>query len=134
MEKEFIGKVYRTIALTWIIATLLVLASGKIWLALSISLGVALGAFVLASDDLLVRRLFVPGAKRPISALWKLTALKYTGVVVALFFLMRWHRFSVIAFLVGILLTHFAILAKLAGIKIVERLKKNAAETVSKEK
>lgn len=123
MDERFVSKVYRTIAYTWALAMLWTMAYRKFWIALSITLGVLLGTLILVSYDLAIRRIIVPGATKPGRALWILIILKYFLVSVAIFWLIRWHKVSLIAFVGGLVLTHFAILAKLAGIRIKERLK-----------
>jgi hypothetical protein len=108
---------------TWAIAIMWSMAYGRIWVAISITLGILLGTGILATYHLAIRRIVVPGAKNPGRRLLKVAIVKYLVVIIGLYFLVRWPRLNVIAFLGGIALTHFALLAKLAGIKFMERRK-----------
>lgn len=131
MDETFVKKVYSTIVYTWATAMLWAFACGKLWIAISITFGVIIGTAVLATYDVAIRRIIVPGAKQPKRALVYLIGLKYIAIIVALYWLVKWHRISPIALLGGVVLTHFAILAKLAGIKIQERLKPNESNAGS---
>lgn len=95
---------------------------GKPWIALSITLGMMLGTAVLWSFDWIVRREFVPDAKSPGRALLKFSLLKYPLFCAGLFWLVRWERANLPAFCAGIVLVHLAIIAKMMGIRLVERL------------
>jgi len=117
--EDLIAKSYRSIALAWIIAVSWCIALCKPWIALSITVGAALGMAVLLTFDLVVRRAFVPGAARPGRALLKLALLKYPLIGIILYWLVRWNRFDPLAFCGGIVLVHFAVLVKAMGIRFV---------------
>lgn len=121
MDEHFTGKVYRSIALAWALAMLWALVLGKPWIALSITLGTVLGTALLLTLDYTVRRAFVPEAKSPRRALLIVALVKYPLIGLLLYMLVRWGRVSIPAFCGGIVLVHFAILAKLAGVKIKEK-------------
>jgi hypothetical protein len=95
---------------------------GKPWIALSITLGMLLGTAIMASFDWLIHRAVVPGAKSPGRALLKFSLLKYPLFCVGLYWLVRWDKVSLLAFCGGMVLVHFAIIAKMMGIRLVERL------------
>jgi hypothetical protein len=121
MEEQFVRKTYRSIALAWVIAMTWTLALGRPWIALSITVGTVLGTAVLATYDHVVRKAFVPGAARPGRALLKLGLVKYPLIGAILYAIVRWDKISLPALCGGIVLVHLAILAKLAGIRMVER-------------
>lgn len=121
------GNMYRSVAIMWAIAVTWALALGHAWIALSVTLGMLLGTLILASFDWIVRRVFVPGASRPRRALALLAAVKYPAIGVLLYFLVRWEVVNLFAFVGGITLVHLAVLAKLAGIRMVEVNKERAA-------
>lgn len=121
MDERFVGKFYRSIVLTWAIAVTWALGLRQPWIAFSITLGVLLGTLTLASFHWVVRRAFVLDAVRPRRALVALAAVKYPALGVLLYFLVRWDSISLPAFAGGIALVHFAILAKVLGIRLVER-------------
>ena len=121
MDEQFISKVYRSITLTWVVAAAWALAFQKPWIGLSITLGMALGTAVLFTFERIITRAVVPGAVKAKRALLKLALVKYPLIGAVLYALVRWDRFSPVAFCGGILLVHFAIFAKYAGIKIMER-------------
>jgi len=131
LDEHFIEKIYRTIALTWALAMLWSLALWKPWIALSITLGVGLGTAVLAAYNTAIRKLFVPGVQKAGRAFFKFCAVKFVLAGLLLYFIAKWHSINLIAFCGGIFLTHFAIYAKLAGIKIMERQKRLADITSS---
>lgn len=122
MDERFIGKVYRSIVLAWVIAVTWSLAFQKPWIALSITLGTVLGTAAFASNDWAIRRAFTPGARRPTRALVKVGLLKYPAIVVLLYFLVNWDALNLLAFVGGIVLIYVAIVAKTLGIMMVERL------------
>ena len=124
MDDDFIHKAYRSVLLTWALAMAWTLALQKPWIALSITLGTAVGTAVLASFEYMVRKAFVPGAAKPGRALVKLALLKYPLLGAILYLTLRWNKINPLAFCGGIVLVHFAILAKLAGIRLVERREK----------
>ncbi len=119
---DSISKVYRSIAIMWVTAMVWAIGLGKPWIALSITLGMVLGTAILASFDWIVHKAFVPGAKSPGRALLKFSLLKYPLFCAALFWLVRWNKVSILAFCGGIVLVHLAIIAKMMGIRLVERL------------
>ena len=120
-KQEFIKKSYRSITLAWIIAMSWCIAFQKPWIALNITLGTALGTAVLVTYDWVIRAAFVPGKTRPKRALVKLALVKYPLIGIILYWLVRWDRFHFLAFCGGIILVHFAIVAKLAGIRLREK-------------
>lgn len=121
MDDQFTKKMYRSVVLAWAIAMIWSLALGKPWIALSITLGVLLGTAVFASYELVIRRVFVPGASRPQRALIKLAMIKLPIIGASFYVLVRCDKISMMAFCGGMVLVHFAMLAKLAGIRMVER-------------
>lgn len=121
MNEQFIRKVYRSVALTWVIAMTWAIALGKPWIALSITFGMALGTAVLASYEWVIRRAFVPGEPKAGRALLKLGFVKLPLVCALLYVLVRLENISLPAFCGGIILVHLAMFAKLVGIKLVER-------------
>ncbi len=123
MDERFVKKVYRSVVLAWVTAMTWTLAFQKPWIALSITLGVVLGTAVLASYDLAVRKAFVPGTAKPARALLKLGLVKYPAIGMILYGLVRWDSINLPAFCGGIMLVHFAIFAKFAGVKMMERRK-----------
>jgi len=98
------------------------LGLGKPWIALSITLGMALSTAVLAGFDWIVHRAFVPDARSAGRALLKFSLLKYPLICAGLYWLVRWDKVSLFAFCGGMALVHFAIVAKVMGIRLVERL------------
>ena len=129
MDEQFVRKVYRSIALAWMIAMTWALALQKPWIALSITLGMALGTGVLASYEWIIRKAFVPGAAKPGRALLKVGLIKLPLIGAMLYGLVRWDSISLPAFCGGILLVHLAIFAKVAGIRMVERRSERGSTT-----
>ena len=129
MDEQFVTRVYRSIALVWFVAVTWALAFQRPWIALSITLGMALGTAVLFTYDWVIRKAFVPGAAKPGRALLKLGLVKYPLIGAMLYALVRWDRINLLAFCGGIFLVHVAIFAKLAGIKLVERWQAGKAST-----
>lgn len=119
---DSIHKVYRSVAITWATAMIWALGLGRPWIALSITLGMALSTAVLAGFDWVVHRAFVPDARSAGRALFKFSLLKYPLIGVGLYWLVRWDRVSLFAFCGGIALVHLAIIARMMGIALVERL------------
>lgn len=122
MDEQFIRKVYRSTALAWAIAVSWTLAFQKPWIALSMTLGTLLGTASLASNDWVVRRAFTSSVRRPRRVLLKVGLLKYPAIILALYFVVTWHRTNLPALVGGIALVYVAILAKALGIMMVERL------------
>jgi len=123
MDERFITKVYRTIAYTWALVMMWAAAYGAIWIAVNITIGTLTGIAVLATYQVSVKRVLTVGAKKPKKALFLLIFLKYFFATILLYFLCKWHRFEPIAFVGGVVLTHFAIVAKALGIRLQERIK-----------
>ena len=121
MNEHFISKIYRSTVLAWALAMLWALVLGKPWIALSITLGTMVGTALLLTLDYTVRRAFVPEAKSPRRSLLIVALVKYPLIGLLLYVLVRWNRVSIPAFCGGIVLVHFAILAKLAGVRIKEK-------------
>lgn len=121
-DQKYTSKAYRSIAITWFTAMAWALAFQKIWIALSITLGMVMGTVILASFDWIVRRAFVLGAKSPGRALAKFGLLKYPLFCVALYWLVRWDKVNIPAFCGGIVLVHFAIIMRMMGMRLAERL------------
>ena len=118
-EQELIKKTYRSVALAWIIAMSWCIAFQKPWIALNITFGTALGTALLVTYDRVIRAAFVPGKTGAKRALVKLALVKYPLIGIILYWLVRWDRFHFLAFCGGIILVHFAIVAKLAGIRLM---------------
>lgn len=121
MDEELVAKTYKTILYTWAVAMVWALAYQKVLLATNITIGVAVGTASLLSIDIIVRRVFVPNAGKPKLKLIVFALAKYISIAIMLYWLVRWKHANLIAFCGGIVLVHFALLAKLAGIKIVEQ-------------
>ena len=119
--EDLVSKSYRSIGAAWIAAAIGCAALGKLWIALNVTLGTALGSAVLLTFDMVVRRSFAPGAKRPRRAVVRLALLKYPLIVIILYWMVRWNRFDPIAFCGGIALVHLAILGTAVGVALVER-------------
>lgn len=120
-EQEFIKKTYRSVALAWIIAMSWCIALQRPWIALNVTLGAALGTAVLVTYDLVIRAAFVPGKTGAKRALLKLALVKYPLIGIILYWLVRWDRLHFLAFCGGVVLVHFAVFAKLAGIRLMEK-------------
>lgn len=120
MNENPVRKLYRSIAVTWAIAMIWALALGYPRVAFSITLGMSLGTLVVASFHWLSRRAFVPGSVRPKRALLGLATVKYPLMGLALYYLVRSDAVSLPAFAGGVALVHFAILAKMLGIRLIE--------------
>lgn len=138
-DRDFVKKAYQSIVLAWATAMLWTLAYQKLWIALSITLGALLGTGILTSCDWIVRRVFVPDGKKPSRAFIKFALIKLPLIGFLLYWLVRWDKINLLAFCGGVVLVHFAILAKLLGIRLVERLSEDkrrinvAAQTHTKE-
>jgi hypothetical protein len=134
MDQQLVSKTYRSIALAWALVMLWTLALNKVWIALSVTLGAALGTALLFSSDVAIRRIVRPGAKKPGGTLLAFILIKFLLIGFALYWLVKWDRINLPAFCGGIVLVHFALLAKLAGIKIVERRAANDSGSAKKSK
>jgi O-antigen/teichoic acid export membrane protein len=108
------------------------LALWKPWLAVSLTLGVALGTAVLASFAYIIPKIIVPGANKPQKSLIKFTIAKYLLIGVGLFFLVEWKQVNLLAFCGGIVLVHAAILAKFLGAQMLNRQTENIAPPTGK--
>lgn len=122
MNDQFVKKVYKSSAIAWGIAMLWTLGLGKPWIALSITIGTAVSIAGLASFDKVVRTAFVPGATQSKKALIRLALVKYPILVAIIYLVVRWNKINLLAFCAGIVLVHISMLAKLAGISLVENL------------
>lgn len=122
MDEQFIKKVYKSSAIAWGIAMFWTLAFGKPWIALSITMGTAVALAGLASFEKVVRTAFKPGAKQPKKALIRLAFIKYPLLGILLYAIVRWNKINLLAFCGGIVLVHIAMLAKMAGIRLVEKM------------
>jgi hypothetical protein len=121
MDEALISKTYRTILFTWAIAMAWALAYQKLFIAINITIGVITGTASLYSFDVFVRRVFVPGAVKPRPKLLLFTLAKYVCIAIMLYWLVHWRNANLMAFCGGIVLVHFALFAKMAGINIAER-------------
>jgi hypothetical protein len=119
--EELVSKSYRSIGAAWIAAAIGCAALGKLWFAVNVTLGTALGSAVLLTFDLVIRRSFLPGVKRPGRALVRLALLKYPLIVIILYWMVRWDEFRPFAFCGGFVLVHLAILGTAVGISLAER-------------
>lgn len=121
-DRRAMRDIYLSVVLAWIIAMAWTLALRKPWIALSITLGTLLSGGLLAGLDCVIRRAFVPGAQRPMRALWRLGLVKYPVLGALLYALARCDKINLIALCGGVVLVHFAIVAKTIGFMFVERL------------
>lgn len=121
-DQNVLKEFYKSIALAWAIAMTWAVALQKPWIGLSITFGAILGTALLASFHCVVRGAFTAGAVRPKRALLKLGLVKYPLLGAMLYGLARSDKISLPAFCGGILLVHVAIIAKVIGFRIVERL------------
>ena len=117
-------KIYRSIILAWIIAMSWTIAFQKPWIALSITLGTVLSTASLVVLQLVVKKAFVPGFKKPVKRLMLVAVVKYILIGILLYFVVRWDRISLPAFCGGIFLVHFALLARQIGVQLAEHLQK----------
>jgi hypothetical protein len=122
MDEQLVTKMYPSIAIAWIIAMVWTLLFQKPWIALSISIGVAVATASLAAFNYIASRAFKSGAAKPKHALIKFGLVKYFLIGVLLYFLVRWDRINLPAFCGGIALMNFAIVAKVLGLSMVEEL------------
>jgi hypothetical protein len=120
-QNDLVKKIYKSIVIAWAIAMFWCVALWKPWIALSITLGTILATALLFSLDCTVRRFFVPGTTNPGRSMMLVGFIKYLIIGVILFFLVRWHSISLPAFCGGVVLVHVAIVAKVVGVRMVER-------------
>jgi hypothetical protein len=132
LEPDFVKKIYKSVVLLWGLAVIWCLALWKPWLAVSLTLGTALGTAVLASFAYIIPKTIVPGANKPRKSLIKFTIGKYLLIGVGLFFLVEWKQVSLLAFCGGIVLVHAAILATFLGAQMVSRQNGNTAPQAGK--
>lgn len=125
MDEALVSKSYRSILFAWAISIVWALAYQKTMVAVNITLGTVLGTVVLATYDVGIRRILVPGAQRPGRAIAALMFVKYVLIGFVLYRLVRWEGANLMAFCGGIVLVHAAIFAKLAGLRIVEKQNSN---------
>lgn len=128
MDQNFIKKIYPSVGWIWAISMTWCLVLGKPWIALSITFGIILGTAIIASFDYTVRRAFIPGAKKPGIALLQLALVKYPLMGLYIFLLIKWGKLNLMAFCGGVLLVHLAILAKLAGVRMMEKRREQDSE------
>lgn len=127
MDNNLVRKIYPSIGWAWAIAMTWCLMLQKPWIALSITFGVILGAAVLVSYDVVIRKVFVPGAKSPNKALLALALIKYPLMGLYVYLLVKWEKIDMFAFCGGVTLVYIAMLAKVAGIKMMERRNSKSA-------
>ena len=127
MDNNLVRKIYPSIVWAWAIAMTWCLMLQKPWIALSITFGVILGAAVLVSYDIVIRTAFVPGAKRPGKSLLALALIKYPLMGLYVYLLVKWGRIDMLAFCGGVTLVYIAMLAKVAGIRMMERRNEKSA-------
>lgn len=110
--------IYSSAVVTWAVGAAVCLALGRPWIALSLTFGAAIALVLLGGFDLVVMRAFVPGARRPMRALWMLGLVKYPLLGAALIALAGWKRIDLIALCGGVVLAQVGIVA---GTAIAER-------------
>ncbi|MCL6519703.1 MAG: hypothetical protein K6T99_07690 [Armatimonadetes bacterium] len=123
MDEGVIGRAYRSVAISWIIAMIWCWVFRSTWVAVNITIGMAVGTAILFAFHQIVRKAFVPGESKGKRALLKFSLIKYPVAFIILIALVRWSKFNAAAFFGGIVLVHFALYAKLAGILIAEQNK-----------
>lgn len=121
MEKDLIRKIYPSIAWTWAIAMIWCLALQKVWIALSITFGMILGTAILASYDIVIRKAISPNSKNPKKTLIILALIKYPLMALYIYLMVKWQIINMIAFCGGVILVNFAMFAKFAGVRMVEK-------------
>jgi hypothetical protein len=125
--EDLVSKSYRSIGAAWIAAAIGCAAMGRFSIALSVTLGTALGSAVLLTFDMVIRRSFTLEARRPRRAVLRLALLKYPLIVIILYCMVRWNRFDPIAFCGGIALVYLAILGTAVGVALAERRRSGVA-------
>lgn len=125
MEKDLIQKMYPSIAWAWAIAMMWCLALQKVWIGLSITLGMLLGTAVLASYDIAVRKAISPNSKKTKRTLILFALTRYLLMGAYIYVIVKWQNINIIAFCGGVVLMNFAVIAKILGVRMVER-KRNA--------
>lgn len=127
MNNDLVRKIYPSIGWAWAIAMTWCLVLQKPWIALSITFGTILGTAVLASFDIVVRKVIVPGAKGANKPLLALALIKYPLMGLYVYLIIRWGKIDMLAFCGGVTLVYIAMLAKVAGIRMMERRKEKSA-------
>ena len=110
-DRDSMRGVYKSAVLAWAGAAVVCLAIGRPWIALSLTFGAAIALGLLGGLDLVVRRAFVPGARKPMRALWKLGLVKYPLLGAALIALAGWERIDLLALCGGVVLVQVGIVA-----------------------
>jgi hypothetical protein len=88
---------------------------------LSFATGAVLGALLLKSQEMFVRRLIRPKDAPPYSGwdalipLWALLPLKYTFIIAGIALLFRYQMIHPVAFAVGVMTVQLVIVAKVIG-------------------
>ncbi|MDI6827569.1 MAG: ATP synthase subunit I [Armatimonadota bacterium] len=123
MDERVIWKVYRSVMIAWALAMIWCWVFQNALVAANITIGMAVGTAILFTFHHVVRRAFTPGKSKGKKALLKLALIKYPVALLILIALVRWSKFNIAAFCGGIVLVHFALYAKLAGILIAEQNK-----------
>lgn len=118
---HFGKKVYRSIVLAWITAITWTLAFQKPWIAVSITLGVVLATVSLAVLQWVIESNFVPGGRKPTKRLALVGTIKYLLLGALLYSIVRCNWINLPAFIGGVFLVHFAMIARFAGIRLTER-------------
>lgn len=127
MDSNLIRKIYPSIGWAWAIAMTWCLMLKKPWVALSITFGTILGTAVFMSYDMVVRKVIVPGAQSFRKPLLVLALIKYPLMGLYVYLLVKWGRIDMLAFCGGVTLVYIAMLAKVAGIRMMERRKEKSA-------
>lgn len=116
-----IGRIYRSIALTWAIAVTWACAFQKPWIALSLTIGTLMGTAILASNSWIFPRILRQGVANPTRKLAKIWLLKYPVMAGALYLVLRLDGISVLALCGGVVLVHLAIVLRTLGAMMVNR-------------
>lgn len=128
MDEQFIGRIYRSIILIWIIAVTWALAFQKFWIAVNITQGVLAGTLIIASNGWVASQLFKQSVHKPARLFAKIWLIKYPAMIVLLYLLVRWNKFNALAFCGGVALVYLAIVLKALGIMLVEQIGKDRNE------
>ncbi len=116
-----LGRVYRSIALTWAIAVTWACAFQKPWIALSLTIGTLMGTAILASNSWIFPRVLQRGVANPTRKLAKIWLLKYPAMAGILYLVVRCQEISVLALCGGVVLVHVAIVLRTLGAMMVNR-------------
>lgn len=115
MDENIVRKTYKPVILVWIVAAILPLLLKKPYIAVSITLGMAMMTALLIAIETTVRKVFIPGAKHPKRTFFIVTLIKYLLLGLALYFIAKWEKTDMLAFVGGILLVHLTVFAKMIG-------------------